>query len=78
MSPVVIEFHDKKDKLDAYSVMRAGLENSGTVITEDSRCVCYIYDLHGLYCQMDLSPPKQSTPNFTLFLLFFHFQVKYT
>ena len=35
VSPVLIEFHDDKDKLDVYSVMKTGLEKQ--VVTEDSR-----------------------------------------
>ena len=35
--PVLIEFHDAKDKLDVYAVMKTGLEKTGQVVTEDSR-----------------------------------------
>ena len=37
LQPVVLEFHEKKDKLEVYNCLREGLEKSGCVITEDSR-----------------------------------------
>ena len=37
VSPVLIEFLDKKDKLDVYGALRSGLENTNSVVTEDSR-----------------------------------------
>lgn len=37
VSPVLIEFHDKKEKCDVYASLSKGLDNSGYVVTEDSR-----------------------------------------
>jgi hypothetical protein len=35
--PVLIEFGDKKDTIDVYSVCKGGLEKTEMVITEDAR-----------------------------------------
>ena len=37
LQPVLLEFHDKKDKVDVYNCLRDGLEQTGCVVTEDSR-----------------------------------------
>ena len=37
VQPVVLEFHDTKDKMEVYKILISGLENSGCVVTEDSR-----------------------------------------
>jgi hypothetical protein len=35
--PVLIEFVDKKDKADVYSLCKTGLEKTEMVVTEDAR-----------------------------------------
>ena len=37
LQPVLLEFHEKKDKVDVYNCLRDGLEQTGCVVTEDSR-----------------------------------------
>ena len=37
MKPVLIEFHEPKDRNDLYSSCKEGLKKTGLVITEDSR-----------------------------------------
>ena len=37
MKPVLMEFHESKDRNDLYAACREGLKKTGLVITEDSR-----------------------------------------
>ena len=41
VKPVLIEFHEAKDRNDLYSTCKEGLKKTGLVMTEDSR----LYDL---------------------------------